>query len=224
VVGAYKIIGKNIREDNKMRPTKRNQTKKSDVNLEYKLKAMENIFTLVKYVIWPIIIIFILCRYKEPIDQIVNYMPKKIRYSDKISIGNISLEVGEIAKDTGDFDLFKAIEGLSVEALDALLRMPRNGALMLVCNNRSDNEYYVHESIEAIYELYYRRLIKIPKGCKGLDIIKKYNFKNSGKINILHQKLSETELKELDNVAVQLSPLGLDAVNIIIEYLSSKWK
>jgi hypothetical protein len=85
------------------------------------LKYLENIISLFKVILWPLVILILVVLFWKPISRILGVLPSKLSETTNLAIGDISLEIRQQANLIGDPELANKLGDLSVDALNVLL-------------------------------------------------------------------------------------------------------
>jgi hypothetical protein len=89
----------------------------------------------IKVLVWPSIIVGILIVYQPPLGRMFQSLAVKLEAADSVKFGSFELEVLKTARDLGSPELATQIGELSFNAIEALVRTPRTGSMILLSTN-----------------------------------------------------------------------------------------
>ena len=92
-----------------------------------------------KVLAWPVFVVGLLAVYRPPIGRMSESLASKFETADSVKIGSLSLEVQQRARDLGSPELGREIGQLSFNAIEALVRTPRSGSMILLSTNDRSN-------------------------------------------------------------------------------------
>lgn len=186
------------------------------------LKYIDSLASLIKALGWPIIVLLIFLMLKGQIFSLFEQLPYS--QSTKIAVGSFSFEVKQAARQIGDPQLAKLLEGLSPEALSALMEM-RSGYQALVSYTGDYDEYTVEsEKVINIYkeleksglvefttdlQAYYKTLQEL-----GLQKSGDKSYKGGDKFKPT-KPLSQNEQHQASGFGVRITRSGEKALDII---------
>jgi hypothetical protein len=90
---------------------------------ETKTTTFGNIVNLIKALAWPTLILYILLYYRQPISETLSLFPNLVRHASKFSAGGVTLEIEQVAQQSGNEQLAVALKGLSPPARKLLLQV-----------------------------------------------------------------------------------------------------
>lgn len=96
------------------------------------LRVFESTIDAVKALAWPALVVAVIVVFFAPIERMVNGVATKLELADKVSIGSLSLEIVQRAREAGSPELAAQVGSLSPQAIERLLLTPRTGDVILL--------------------------------------------------------------------------------------------
>lgn len=131
----------------------------NQINLDIAKLAIEAL----KGLAWPALVFLLVVIYHKPLRKVIESLSLKLYEAKKVSLGNLSLEIQERARELGNPDLAKQVGALSPLAVEELLRTQRDGQMILLSTYESQGkkEYGLPapESMRALVELQQKNFI-----------------------------------------------------------------
>lgn len=185
------------------------------------LKYINTFTPLIKAFAWPLIalIIFLLLR-----GQVNNFF-EQLPYSQsaKVGVGSFFFEIKQAAREVGDPRLAKLLEGLSADALEALMKM--RGGYQALVSYRPDYSQYTVESektIKVYQELERSGLAKFRidpqkyyQSLQELGLKRVEDANEAGQVFQPARPLNESERDRAASLGVNLTPTGEKALDLI---------
>jgi hypothetical protein len=112
---------------------------------------------------WPLLIIFLVVVYRRPLRGFLNNLVSKFSEANKVSIGSLSLEIQEKAREVGNPELAQRVGSLSPRAVEELLLTPRDGGMGLISTSNFQGEVKYglpkEKVMDALRELEIKRFV-----------------------------------------------------------------
>lgn len=213
--------GSDVQNTEALQPTK--TVEDAEKPVASKSSMFGNINDLIKALIWPVLILYVLLRYQSPISDTIDLLPNLIKHATKFSAGGVTLEIEQRAQESGNENLAIALKGLSPEARKLLLQV--GDSYWTEWGKGVQGEYLTYRQT-ALNELVERKLVDFrPEGhgafqkwIQGLGSISSTDGDATApKMLRPNRTLSQEEEKRLLNEQFFLSPLGKKAYDVILD-------
>jgi hypothetical protein len=185
--------------------------------------AFGNINNLIKALIWPLVILYILLRYHSPVSVTIELIPNLIKHATKVSAGGVTFEIEQKAQESGNENLAAALKGLSPQARKLLLQV---GESYWHEWYKSTLGNYRADHLPELDELVNRKLVSFqPEDHDSFDkwvqspgsVFVTNTSDGSEKVLNPTHPLSPDQEKRLLDEKFFLSPLGKKAYGVILD-------
>lgn len=126
------------------------------------LETSKLVLEYLRVLAWPLIIVGLIAVYRPPLGRMIDSLATKLEAANKVTIGSLSLEIQERARQLGSLELAEDLEELSPDAVAVLMRTPRDGRMILMSTNSERPDEFGAPSqneLEALGELEAKGLI-----------------------------------------------------------------
>lgn len=197
---------------------------------ELGIKKLEAWGALIKALIWPVIFIVFFALHCNSFRDIIKQIPNKIKASNKISVGSLSFEISEKAKQIGNPELGELTKDLSGKAIEELLltgshimTYPGKGV------NYNEITFPTGEKKDALTELAEKKLIifstpmdQYEKFINSLESEKVVEPYDTDRIKyIINPNQLQKNLREIESQNYRLTETGIKVFQLVIEAIKS---
>ena len=102
------------------------------------LEKVKLAIELLRIVAWPALVLALVIVYRVPIRSVMESLATKFAEASKVTIGTLSLEIQEKARQIGSSELARQVGTLSPSAIQELLQTPQHGTMILLSTGEQD--------------------------------------------------------------------------------------
>lgn len=208
--------------------------------------TFENVNELIRTLAWPAIFLLVFFIYGNIFENLIKLVPQKFEQSSKskFSVGSISFEIEQAAKETGNSELGETIQNLEADAIRELLFLGQGPHSILTRQNDSATgkitAFKIPPALDVLYDLNKQGLIEISE---PIDDFLKFFYslhpitdpESSRKrrkqsepyyfdLILPVSQLSPEDKERLASYNVRLSESGKKAVDIIVRVTAEQIK
>lgn len=186
---------------------------------------------LIKAVAWPLLVLYILIRYRVPLRRLILMIPQKLEHATKVSIGSLALEMQATLTNIGDVDLALEVPKLSREAYETILTLTENENILTLITFSGGQggerlKLASPEEMEVALELERVGLIQGPEPIENfLTFAKSLPHKKSllggATTWILRDSVKEEEFLRLMRFYCRITPKGRKLYEVMIDVILS---
>lgn len=188
-------------------------------------QALPHLPELIKALVWPALVAVLIIIYHDSVGKLLSALQDRFSQANKVSLGKLSFEISEKAREVGSADLAERIGALSPHSIELLLQSHQTSTQMLV--GRGLNEAVVTlpraGELHALEELESKNLIVFNEPL--IDFEKFFASLNKKTVRGIGERdsfelldtLNKEQRGRLENQGYKLTQSGLLAVEAVMK-------